>query len=234
MTMSLYAVYKRSPLLRDAYWRLRETERGLRFRWRSFLLDRSLGIETSVAIDRAVLKGSEESRRHAWSYVACDSVRFAKIMKHLDIDPARFAFVDIGSGKGRVVFMADRLGFASLEGVEFSPELHETAMANLASYRRRTGSRTPIAFHNQDALEYALPTGPCVVFMFNPFREAVMRPFVRKLQEAARTRGQDLRIVYVHPTEEHIFCATPDFDLAWSDRRDLDAIILAGRSQSNC
>jgi hypothetical protein len=45
-----------------------------------------------------------------------------------------FTFIDLGSGKGRVLLMAAAYGFKRIIGVEFMPELHRVAEENIRKY----------------------------------------------------------------------------------------------------
>ncbi len=45
-------------------------------------------------------------------------------------------FVDIGSGKGRVLIAAAEHPFLQVAGVEYSKELHEAALNNIRSAKR--------------------------------------------------------------------------------------------------
>jgi len=52
-----------------------------------------------------------------------------------------FTFVDLGSGKGRVLLMASHYPFKRIIGVEFIPELHQVAQENIRKYtEQRTES----------------------------------------------------------------------------------------------
>jgi len=49
-----------------------------------------------------------------------------------------FTFIDLGSGKGRVLLMASDYPFKRIIGVEFMPELHRAAQENVREYTERT------------------------------------------------------------------------------------------------
>ncbi len=51
-----------------------------------------------------------------------------------------FTFIDLGSGKGRVLLMASEYPFQKIIGVEFMPELHRAAQKNIAGYSHAIGS----------------------------------------------------------------------------------------------
>src|SRR5271166_6630819 len=64
-------------------------------------------------------------------YQPTDPALFHEMLESLNIDCREFVFVDIGSGKGRVLLMAADYPFQRVIGVELLPELHRVAQANL-------------------------------------------------------------------------------------------------------
>jgi SAM-dependent methyltransferase len=96
------------------------------------------------------------------------------------------AFVDLGSGKGRVCFYAATTRrFRNVIGVEFSQELFDVANTNL----KRFGS-APIEFTCEDAGQYRLPELESVVFLGNPFDASILSRFLDlNANTFARTRS---------------------------------------------
>ncbi len=105
-------------------------------------------------------------------------------------------FIDIGSGKGRVLLFAAAYQFRRIVGVEYSATLHEIAQRNIARYRgkRRCTQIEPI---NSDAAFFEFPSGPLVLFFNNPFGAAVMRPVVINIRNALLKEPRDLAILCV-------------------------------------
>ena len=63
-----------------------------------------------------------------WEY-GCDYAPTAvesgrAILASVEIDPSEYTFVDFGSGKGRMLFLASELDFKEIVGVEFARDLH--------------------------------------------------------------------------------------------------------------
>ena len=54
----------------------------------------------------------------------------------LDVDPAEFTFVDVGSGKGRVLILAAQRAFRDVLGIEPDRGLRAVAARNLAAASR--------------------------------------------------------------------------------------------------
>lgn len=102
-------------------------------------------------------------------------------------------FVDLGSGKGRVVLLASRFPFARVVGIEHRPGLHAIALANRAAYEASAGPGAAVHFLCGDAAEQPLPDGPLVVWMFNPFGADVVAAVGERL------RGREAHLVYAWP-----------------------------------
>jgi len=103
---------------------------------------------------------------------------------------ARAAFVDLGSGKGRVVLLAAMRRLREVIGVELSPLLHEVAARNLEIVRAAGKLIAPARLLCQDAADFPVPDGPVITFMYHPFRaevaSAALDRLVRSLAEAPR------------------------------------------------
>src|SRR3954453_11770424 len=91
-----------------------------------------------------------------------------------------FTFIDLGSGRGRVLFGVASSGFRRVVGVEFVEELHRDALANVERYGAPNGSGEiePVL---GDAASYEFPLEPLVVHFCNPFSEAIMEPVIANL-----------------------------------------------------
>ncbi|MEQ1502502.1 MAG: class I SAM-dependent methyltransferase [Myxococcota bacterium] len=110
------------------------------------------------------------------------------------IAPATATFVDLGSGKGRVVLLASRRPFQRVVGIERRPRLHAAATRNLAAFTARGGPIAPVELVCGDAAALPVPDGRVVVWLFNPFAGDVLVPVLDRLV------GRDVWIVYVVPS----------------------------------
>ena len=92
--------------------------------------------------------------------------------------------LSVGSGKGRVLFVAAEYPFRKVIGVEFSNALHDDAVANLKRYRfpkRRCADIEPV---HADAREFEFPNDNLVIYLFNPFGEEVMEGMLANLERS--------------------------------------------------
>ncbi len=135
----------------------------------------------------------------AVSYEPTDPAAFRVMLGELAIDRARYAFVDLGSGKGRAVLLAAAAGFGRAIGVEASPLLHAVACRNVRAWARAGGDARRVELRCGDAAEAELPEQPCVVYLFNPFRERTFARVVSNLRQTLQQRPRDLWVVYYNP-----------------------------------
>ena len=68
-------------------------------------------------------------------YQPTEPALFTEMMSSLKINFQEFTFIDMGSGKGRVLLMAADYPFHRIVGVELFPALHRVAQQNLNAYR---------------------------------------------------------------------------------------------------
>jgi SAM-dependent methyltransferase len=124
-----------------------------------------------------------------------------------------YTFLDLGCGKGRAVLLASELGFREAVGVELNAGLAEIARAN-ARIRTAAGkARSPIRIEWREATEVEWPSGPCLVYLYNPFAEPVMRAVVEAMRERFGGRRDELEIVYQKP--EQAASLENDFEMVW-------------------
>jgi hypothetical protein len=97
--------------------------------------------------------------------------------------------------------------------VELNAGLAEIARANAAIWTAAGKARSPICIECRDATEVEWPSGPCLVYLYNPFAEPVMRAVVKALSEQFRDRRDELEIVYQKPEQAAVL--QKDFDLVW-------------------
>ena len=105
-----------------------------------------------------------------------------------------FTFIDLGSGKGRVLLMASEYPLRKIIGVEFMPELHRTAQENIAKHASEPQQCRQVRSMSMDARDFEFPDGPLIVYLFNPFSKAT---FVAVLENLRQSIEQAPRPVYV-------------------------------------
>ncbi len=114
---------------------------------------------------------------------------------------ADYTFVDVGSGKGRMLLMAADYPFRRIAGIEFRKDLHDTAIDNVRHYRSFKGKteRPPIECINIDATSYEFPNGNLVLYFFNPFNEEVMGKILNRLDLSLMQNPRDVLLIMLYP-----------------------------------
>ena len=103
-----------------------------------------------------------------------------KMLKRLRLNFAQSSFIDMGSGKGRVVLAASTLPFVTVIGVEFSPALCRIARKNIANCRILYQRAKQTSILEIDAAQFAAPNTPCIFYFYNPFHRDLMKTVISK------------------------------------------------------
>jgi len=129
-------------------------------------------------------------------YFATEPWLFEQIVEVIPADLSRFTFVDLGSGKGRVLLMASDYPFKRIIGVEFIPELHRAAEENIARYASQRQQCRQIQSVCMDARDFNFPDGPLIVYLFNPFSEATFLTVLENLRKSIEHTPRPVYIAY--------------------------------------
>ena len=97
-------------------------------------------------------------------------------------------------GWGGRCLLARELPFRRVVGVELNPTLARIARQNLAVWRASGRARAPMRMICGDAVEFRLPAGPCLAFMFNPFGAPVMRRLLAAWRKSLAGHAEQLDI----------------------------------------
>jgi len=132
------------------------------------------------------------------NYSAMHYSTIRKVLARLALEPSD-VFVDIGSGKGRVLCCAALYPMRAVIGVDLSEELNEQARMNA---RHARGLRAPIEVHTvlADEFDYSECT---VAFLFSPFGPETLRKVLSKIH--ADRGDRPVRIAYANPAHLEVF-----------------------------
>lgn len=142
-------------------------------------------------------------------YQPTDPALFREMMSKLEIDFSQFVFIDIGSGKGRVLLMAADYPFRKIVGVELLPDLHRIAQENIRRYKG--GSQRCFAIESiwSDALNFVFPPEPMVIYLFNPLPEPGLIKLLINLERSLSQNPRPVFLLYHNPLLEHVLTARP-------------------------
>lgn len=178
---------------------------------RENMYDLKHGTKTSGNVRLQDLNIPSPNAAYGWYYEGFDPKIFALIATDLNIDHEKFEFVDFGSGKGRVLFLASDYPFQKITGVEFSADLSEIARQNIQRYRSATQKCRQIEAVCMDAIQYRIPPGPVVLFFNNPFGEEVLAPMLENIQRSMEEAPREVYVVYAHPRCLHLLERNPAY-----------------------
>jgi SAM-dependent methyltransferase len=178
--------------------------------------DEEFGVRTSGLVAGRHLKSGHRHDRHATAYYGvAPSVFHALVKRWQRSRPAAavedFSFLDVGAGMGRAVLLAAELPFRQVLGVELNPTLTRIAGRNLTVWRASGRARAPMRVVCGDAVEFSLPAGPCLAFLFNPFGAPVMRRLLMAWSKALAGRPAPLDILYVNNEQESVLERQAEF-----------------------
>jgi hypothetical protein len=190
-----------------ATWALAKKNIAHELRWyfdRRF--DRLHGTETSDRIELADLDVVGEHRDQGVYYEPTSTRIFRHIMDRVagGIPCEEFTFIDYGSGKGRTLLMASDYPFRTITGVEFSGELHETALRNIRAYRGRRQRCKDLQSVHADATRFAPPATNLLVYFFNPFLQDVMAQVLHNVAQTASAGSHKVVLVYLNPLSSQV------------------------------
>lgn len=129
---------------------------------------------------------------------------FQEMLASLEIDFHEFEFIDIGSGKGRVLLMAADYPFRRVIGIELLPALHQVAQENIRRYKGSSQQCFEIEAICGDAREFLFPLEPLVVYLFNPLPEAGLAELMATLERSLQQRPRQAFLIYHNPLLEPV------------------------------
>jgi Histone methylation protein DOT1 len=135
-------------------------------------------------------------------YEATPAWLIREILRSLPLQPDRFAFVDMGSGKGRALLVASEWPFAKIVGVELSKELDQIAEDNIKQYRPAALRGEAFSLMCMNAVDYTFGPEPLVLFLFNPFGEDSVSRILANLKSSLIAAPRQAFVVYINPRFE--------------------------------
>ena len=144
-------------------------------------------------------------------YQATDPALFHEMLTSLDIDFREFTFIDIGSGKGRVLLMAAEYPFRRIVGVEILGNLHRVALGNIQRVQGGAAQSAQVEALCLDASQYEFPAEPLVVYLFNPLPEPGLKRMLRNLEDCVARGAGPVFVLYHNPLLERVLSQSQVF-----------------------
>lgn len=187
------------------YWRMLTSGRPW-LPWRYFreahAFDLRRGTDTHVRVPKedfgAEPAGFAEGTFYMASWTSEIDWAFRETRTLLGPEFDRFAFVDVGCGKGKAVLrwteLCARAGSAQrIAGFDYHEPLVAIARRNHA---KRFGAPGLITTADAERFDFAPLGGRVLCYLYNPFGPGLMRRFLGRL------RGLDVVLIYNNPAED--------------------------------
>lgn len=167
--------------------------------------DRRFSVETAGRIPKYRFANSNPNWLHGVDYLPVPAGEFNQLLSEILIEYERFTLVDLGAGKGRAVILAARYPFRKIIGVEYAAELIQTAQRNLSTYRGPKLLCRDIQFECMDAARFTLPSGPLLIYLYNPFEGPVMKAVVETVRRSLEENPREIAVAYHTPEWGHLW-----------------------------
>jgi SAM-dependent methyltransferase len=156
-------------------------------------------VDTGGTISLSDLDIQRPSWIYGLCYVASQAELVDELLRKLPIRHEEFVFVDLGSGKGRVLLIASHFPFQKVVGVELSGELHGIAVQNIGRQRDDARRCLDVTSTCGDAADYEFPDAPTVLYLYRPFLESVLATVLVRLRASVKDRPRPVYLVYNNP-----------------------------------
>lgn len=201
-------------------WEARKLDPVFREREReSREYDSLFNVDTSGKILKEDLLFPKEVEEWCNWYEPTPPYLIREFVKHLPQDLTTFHWLDLGSGKGRVVFICSRYRMKAITGIELSPWLHDISVENQKSFRDPEQKTFSLHFIQGDAQSMAFPPDDLIISLYNSFNGPVLEAVVRKLTDSLREIPREVYLIYVNPLHAEVVERTGMFEkIAQGDR----------------
>jgi hypothetical protein len=171
---------------------------------RSYLEERAEGFDARFGTDTAAPFLGRDQKPATHFYVPTTASLIYEILNSIPLQLNKFAFVDMGSGKGRALLVASEFPFAKIVGLELSRHLHQIAEENVKRYRPASQQCTAFQLHCMNVVDYDFGQEPLVLFLADPFGRETVRSVVANLEASLSATPREAFVVYIYPQFEDL------------------------------
>jgi SAM-dependent methyltransferase len=169
------------------------------------LFDFIYGVETCREVPLEALRYYERDIVHSRRYQAHPLKPVKKALTDLSINYKDYDFIDIGSGKGRALFLASQFPFREVKGIDICPELCQKALENREKFQRKVGkTHSNISILNQNVLQAQWGSSKKLFFLYNPFDGIILKKFIQTYKESGSPHQEDI-FLYLNPIRGYLF-----------------------------
>ena len=163
-----------------------------------YRFDWKYGTDTMRRVDVDSFDTDSGYRAHATPYQASKARPLMKLFHELRL-PKDGILVDLGCGKGRVLFVAAQLGFKKVVGIEFCAQLCRNARKNAELFLKKYPSSSAIEVIEADVSRYEFNGDENIFFLYNPFDSVVLADVLERINTSAVKTPRDMWMIYNNP-----------------------------------
>lgn len=177
---------------------------------RSFVEERLEAFDSRFGTDTSAPTFERDQKTSVHFYVPTTASVIYEILRSIPLERDKFAFVDMGSGKGRALLVASEFPFAKIVGIELSRDLHRTAEENVRRYKPASQQCAAFDLRCMNALDYTYGNEPLVLFLFDPFGREILQEILANLEASLKATPRKAYVVYVYPQYEDLLQNAPN------------------------
>ena len=156
-----------------------------------------------VAVEQMAITGLNRDLANHYEATPTPTLLMWFIRRVLPKDRSTWSFIDVGAGKGRAVAAAAKQGFRTVLGIELARDLCVEANRMLTDLNLTNGGQVRV--EEADATQFQVPSGPCLFYLFNPFKEEVVSGFLDHVYANYLRDPRPIRFVYLYPVHQIVF-----------------------------
>jgi len=183
VSRKMQQLFSKVPFLRSLFAKSTESIAAMQ-QLTDSRFDKKFGTDTSGIISIKDLMIKSKNTENAVWYEPMSEKIFHQMLKSLSINFSDYTFIDLGSGKGRVLLMATNYGFKKIIGIEFASDLNQIAKQNIEIFKNKSKCNAFIDSICEDATEFKYPEEPLVIFFYSPFNGKVMEDVVSNISNS--------------------------------------------------
>jgi SAM-dependent methyltransferase len=176
--------------------------------------DLAHGVDTCGDVPLQDLHFESEHKTPGLEYQSHHPAIIRAGLQSLQIRYQDFAFVDVGCGKGRVLLVASEFPFKKIIGLEFAPQLAESAKQNVKTFRSGNRKCFDVEAVTADATEYEWAPEPQVLYFYSPFARPVLEKVVRNIELSLEKTPREMLVMFsgVLGMRDSAFGSRPKFE----------------------
>lgn len=157
--------------------------------------DKKYNVNTrgQIDLDQVDVVGNNKSEGHP--IVSISPRTFTFLSRYFPRDRNNYTFIDIGSGKGRSLLMAQKYGFDKIIGIEFAEAICLMAKDNIRHFRHGKDRASSCRVIHLDATQYEYPLENLVLFFNNPFSPNVWEKIIPMIEASLQEKPR--KIIFI-------------------------------------